>query len=462
MGRWWRVALRDDGNSIPITEPLLANAREMLGYPRGFAFTAGRLSGVRQICASGGKLGHSRSERHVSGVRLEYNDDGSDAIILGQWIQEFDGEGEGVLELTPGDRVVKMTAWHDFTNTHKRVKFGPITRLWLRTSRGSERTFPPSGSTKRNGQVCLEYRESLYEELGGILWGCNYEWDHVRALYHPKSSSSPLPYSLERAPALIYTPKVRQRTDVYGPISNDSSWVVREQQVDEPATAIEVSYKEDVGGDPTGISLVYASGAIVTIGKRSKKRVTRRELDGLGGEALLRMDIGLRRGNRLGYIRFHTNRSRILDFRDTLDHPNAVHARTVYMLAPDAPPSSISSPRSSPRLPTRREEPPPQKPSSSSSSLSRSARGHRAQQTGADRSGAAPGGKGRNFAGFRISSVPASFPRPHEGKIVVREEPFPEDAGGFVGFWAVPRRQDRSLRYGILGPVFTGKKKTAP
>ncbi|RYP24945.1 hypothetical protein DL765_000173 [Monosporascus sp. GIB2] len=475
--------IQDDGNSIPITEPLLVSAHEMLGYPRGFAFTAGRLSGVRRIRVSGGKPGHSRSEHHVSGVRLEYNDDGSDAIILGQWIQEFDGEGEGALELAPGDRVVKMTTWHDFTNTHKRIKFGPITRLWLRTARGSERTFPPSGWAKRNGQVCLEYRENPYEELGGILWGCNYEWDHVRALYHPKSSSSPLPYPLERAPALVYTPKVRQRSDVYGPISNDSWWVVREQvfmweqivtiattdeaenkqQVDDPATAIEVSYKEDVGGDPTGISLIYASGAIVTIGKRSEKRVTRRELDGLGGEALLRMDIGLRRGNRFGFIRFHTNRSRILDFRDTLDHPCAIHARTVYMLAPDAPPSSISSPHSSPPLPTRREEPPPQKPSSpSSSSLSKSPRGHRAQQTGADRSGTAPRGKARNFAGFRISSVPASFPRPHEGKIVVREEPFPEDAGEFVGFWAVPRRQDRSLRYGMFGPVFTGKKKTAP
>ncbi|RYO87390.1 hypothetical protein DL764_008870 [Monosporascus ibericus] len=352
--------IQDDGNSIPITEPLLVSAREMLGYPRGFVFTAGRLSSVRRIRVSGGKPGHSSSERHVSGVRLEYNDDGSDAIILGQWIQEFDGEGEGTLELAAGDRVVKMTTCHDFTNTHKRVKFGPIAWLWLRTAHGSERTFPPSGSAKRNGQ----------------------------------------------------------RTDVYGPISNDSSWVVREQvfmreQIFTTATTDEAENTQHVDDPATAIE-------------------------------------------------FHTKRSRTLDFRDTPDHHHTVHSRTVYMLAPDAPPSSISSPHSSPPLPTRREEPPPQKPSpSSSSSLSKSPRGPRAQHTGADRSGAAPRGKARNFAGFRIFSIPASFPWPHEGKIVVTEEPFPEDVGEFVGFWAVPRRKDRSLRYGMFGPVFTGKKNTA-
>lgn len=328
----------NDGGKICITRPLLASAREMLEYPRGFAFGAARLDNVRRIHVSGGMLGRSRTDRHVSGIRLEYDKScGGDAVILGQWMQEFEGPGGQPLEMALGERITEMTTWHGYTDTCKRLKFGPITLLWLRTSHGIERVFPPSASLsgQRNGQICLQYRENPYERLRGILWGCNYEWDHVRALYHPKTTG-PLPRCFDPAasPALVYLPKVQQRTDFYGPEFVDSAWVVREQAfmyekknrkplsstnaevpLDEakerdsgdddydPATAIEVSYRKGVGGDPIGISIIYSSGSVVTIGTRKEERALRQEIDCAGGERLLRMDFGLRRGNRFDYIK---------------------------------------------------------------------------------------------------------------------------------------------------------------
>ena len=63
-----------------------------------------------------------------------------------------------------------------------------------------------------------------------------------------------------------------------------------------PVVALEVSYK-DVGGEPTGLTLVYRDGGReATLGARGK-RPQRLEL--LSGEALTRMEIGLGRGNRV-------------------------------------------------------------------------------------------------------------------------------------------------------------------
>ena len=66
-----------------------------------------------------------------------------------------------------------------------------------------------------------------------------------------------------------------------------------------PVVALEVSYK-DVGGEPTGLTLVYRDGGReATLGARGK-RPQRLEL--LSGEALTRMEIGLGRGNRVGCL----------------------------------------------------------------------------------------------------------------------------------------------------------------
>lgn len=168
----------DIPHSLPITEEMLKSAEEMMAYPRGFAFTAADLHNVKRIRVSlGGGVGgegrssHSRSEKNISGLWLEYHDSQTPAI-LGQWQwgsqkhqphEEDSLMRELELELEPGDRVTQMTTWHDYTNSYKRVKFGPIVKLRLGTARGITKDFLNPLST--TGKVCLFYRENPYEEL---------------------------------------------------------------------------------------------------------------------------------------------------------------------------------------------------------------------------------------------------------------------------------------------------------
>ncbi|KAI0595235.1 hypothetical protein F4775DRAFT_585635 [Biscogniauxia sp. FL1348] len=365
-----------DSHRVPITCKALNSAAEMLAYPRGFAFTAADLTHLSKIRVSVSNEHQPASPAHLSGLQLEFSDS-RNPVVLGQWVEELDA-----LNIPPGDRLAEMTTWHDFALTHKKVKFGKIRKLQLRTAGGVGKEFL---DPMVRGNICLNYRENPYEELVGLVWGYNHEWDHVRALYGPKPSSGG---------NLLIESQVGYPSP---------SWLVRERLfmcevlkdgTPNPVVGIEVSCK-DIGSELSGLTLIYKHGDQWTLGTRGRPLQTMTLSE---DEKLVRMDIGVNRGNRIDLISFFTNTGRKVDFseksgptpgQDKNKYHMFIHSRSVFILDPLFTGPSITT---------------------NMNELSSSKMRH------------------------------------------LRE--FPEGARRFVGFWAVPKRRDRCLRFNMLGPVF--------
>ncbi|KAI0137222.1 hypothetical protein BJ170DRAFT_590162 [Xylariales sp. AK1849] len=317
----------DQKGLCPLTleRPFLSSAEEMLAYNGGYAFAVGSLVGVRAIHLSTGRSGFSRESQHISGLRLDY--EGSDSpIILGQWIAEF-----ASLELAPDERLTEITTWHDFTNRFSRVKFGPTVGMKFATSKGAVRKFLRQ---QVEGKVCLKYRENRNEDLLGILWGCNYQWDHVRVLYTPK-------------------PTKRRKGLLYGAVTRPvPGWAVREKVFLEDAhpdgsldaiSAVEVTFKH-LSSEPSGLSFLYQSGKVQTIGYRGEKVLSETVQE---NEKLTRLDIGVLKGDRLGSITFQTDKNRTLAFTHEADRARTINETrsaefhllqpSLEMKAPDMP-----------------------------------------------------------------------------------------------------------------------------
>ena len=160
----------------------------------------------------------------------------------------------------------------------------------------------------------------------GILWGCNFEWDHVRVLYAPKARAA------HKLPLIPIPPAIGALNMALAKRVNFPTWMVREKAfmmedgeeggtppaaaasatptdasgVDgsgragtNPVIAIEVSYK-DLGGEPSGLTLVYRDGGReATLGTRGKRP---QRLDLFPGEALTRIEICLGRENRIAHL----------------------------------------------------------------------------------------------------------------------------------------------------------------
>jgi hypothetical protein len=264
--------------SLPVQ---LTAANEILAYKGGFAFMAADLSGLRRLHFSIGAQGFSRSGRNMSGLQMEFANS-QNPLIVGQWLKKH-----ATLELDTDERLVEITTWHSILNPFSRIKFGPITGVVYVTSKGKRLESPPQGH--KDNMVCLKYRENPYEKLAIITWVCNYQWDHVRFLYAPKAEKQPR--------RLILGPATRQI-----PI-----WAVTEkmfttegelESCPDPMTSIEVTYKS-LSDEPSGLTFLYLSGRVQTIGSRGERPCVR-ELE--RGERLTRMDIGILRANRLGSV----------------------------------------------------------------------------------------------------------------------------------------------------------------
>ncbi|KAH6656305.1 hypothetical protein BKA67DRAFT_531583 [Truncatella angustata] len=271
----------------------LGSAQELLAYIGGFAFRTADLAGLRRIRFSGGIEGCSRGPEHMTGLQLEYTEDEAPHII-GQWLN-----GLVSFELEPDERLVEITTWHGIVNRFSRVKFGPLTRIEFVTSKG--RRLINTQHKRHEDLVCLKYRENPYEKLDTIVWGCNFQWDHVRVLSTPKPE--------RQTKRLILSPTARETPQ----------WTVREkiflEEQDSNGNAdsvefITITFKS-LSDEPSGLSFMYRSGKTQVIGSEGE-RPCRQELQ--EGEKLTRMDVGILRANRLGSIAFHTDKNRELTF----------------------------------------------------------------------------------------------------------------------------------------------------
>ncbi|ORY56063.1 uncharacterized protein BCR38DRAFT_119373 [Pseudomassariella vexata] len=355
-------ALRDESSHhIPLTSDSMKSAVEMLAHAGGFAFTSANFSRIRRIRVSAGRNGYSRGPKHISGLWIDYED--SDVpLILGQWITEC-----AVLEMHDDERLVEVTTWHDFTNRFSRVKFGPIVGISLVTSKGLKKEVLGQSV---EGKVCLQYRENPYEKLNGIIWGFNRQWDHVRVLCSPRDGK----------------PNTGM---VFGPVTRIvPEWAVREKLFlddlnadgsSDSVSVIEVSYKY-LSSEPAGMTFTYESGKTHTIGHRGEKP---NPISLQAGEELTAMEIGVLRGNRIGFMITSQNRSLEFAYDPDKIAGLAIHSRESHRL----------------RRPQAGENP-------------------TARTRG------------------------------------VIEVPEYAGAGNLLGFWVIPRRQDRGLRYPMLGPIF--------
>ncbi|KAK6067086.1 F-box domain-containing protein [Seiridium cupressi] len=282
----------------------LDSAREISAYMGGFAFVSADLTGLRRIHISTGKEGFSRSHGHISGLQLEYAD-GKDPVLVGQWIKRCD-----TLELEPDDHLVEITTWHRIINRFSRVKFGPIVGIAFVTSKGFRMAQPQRGHF--DDVVCLKYRENVYEELETIAWGYNYQWDHVRILCVPK-------------------PNKRSKRVIMAPIAREvPQWAVREKILTleekrdgspDPVELVRVTFKP-LSDEPSGISFMYRSGKLQTVGAEGERPYDQQLED---GERLIRMDVGILRANRQGSITFYTDKNRVLTFMHENQRVRAVN-----------------------------------------------------------------------------------------------------------------------------------------
>ncbi|KAK7948188.1 uncharacterized protein PG986_009074 [Apiospora aurea] len=341
-----------------IITPMLYSANELLAHNGGFAFTSANLSGLRRIRVSVGDVGFSRESHHISGLRLEY--EGSALpVVVGQWISEHKS-----LEISGDERVVEIVTFHHAANRFNRVKFGPLSGIWITTSKGATMKVMRRPA---EGDVRLCFRETPYERLDAIAWGCNYQWDHVRVMSR-------------------HNDDVAHRDLLFGPLNRQvAEWAVREQVFLQEKTidggsdsleAIQMTFKW-MTSEPAALSFTFRSGRVLSLGTPGEKTITETLNE---GEQLSRMAIGILRNNRVASIQ--TDQERTLMFTYPSSHRLKVQRWEVHILQ------------------------------------------HGIDSEGTD----------------------------HEELEDVHK--MPDAASRAVGFWAIPRRLDRTLQFPSFGPIF--------
>ncbi|KAI1211804.1 uncharacterized protein F4807DRAFT_376848 [Annulohypoxylon truncatum] len=301
---------------IPITVDIQKLAEDILAYPRGFAFTAADLSGLKKIRVSVNDEEHTGVQGHISGLWLEYHDSNV-PVILGQWIKELDS-----LDLSLGERVTEVVTWHDYTNQHRRVKYGPIKRLRIGTIRGNSKEFLDS---HRGGKIRLQYRENPYEKLSGILWGCNYEWDHVRIFHSPRTNglaALSLAYSDGHScPPWAVMQKIFMRE-------------IHENGRPNPVTTIEVTFKE-IANEISGVTFIYENGRQITLGIRGTDGS---EMSLSSDEKLAQLELEGNREHHIISMALLTTSGRRMDFsKQKSDIVKRTVQRTIYTLDQSCP-----------------------------------------------------------------------------------------------------------------------------
>ncbi|KAK8077388.1 hypothetical protein PG996_003558 [Apiospora saccharicola] len=344
-----------------IIASMLYSAKELLAHSGGFAFTSASLSGLRRIRFSVGNAGYSRESHHISGLRLEYEGSAS-PVVVGQWISEYQS-----LDIGEDERLLEIITFHHANNRFNRVKFGPLSGISIITSKGAamEVIHEPA-----EGDVRLTFRETPYERLDAVAWGCNYQWDHVRVM--------------SRYQADVAAP----RELLFGPLNRQvPEWAVRdlvflqEKTADgaiDPVESIQMTFK-CMTSEPAALSFILRSGRVLSLGVPGEKPVTETLNE---GEQLSRMDIGILRNNRVTSIQFKTDQKRALMFTYPSSHRLKVQRWEVHILQ------------------------------------------HNVHNEEKD----------------------------HEELEGVHR--IPDAASCVVGFWAIPRRLDRTLQFPSFGPIF--------
>lgn len=144
--------------------------------------TYASLINTRKIQASTGIHGRSRSPACISGLKIDYFDHPTPAV-LGQWMEEVDE----AFELSPGEKVQALSIWLTpvgFSSESRGLELGQVAAIHIETSHSRSVTFRSSQdeSTPHQKRLLDQFQSYSGEELVAILWILNPSYDRVRAV----------------------------------------------------------------------------------------------------------------------------------------------------------------------------------------------------------------------------------------------------------------------------------------
>ncbi|SPB52102.1 unnamed protein product [Aspergillus niger] len=144
--------------------------------------TYASLKGIRRIQASAGISGWSRPPNGICGLKLEYYNHPSPAIV-GQWMNELkDG-----FDISPDEELQSVTVWITplgFSAESPGLEVGQVAAIRFETTSARSVTFrsPHPHSLPAAGMLRNEYQRCFDEDLTAMSWIFNESSDRVRAI----------------------------------------------------------------------------------------------------------------------------------------------------------------------------------------------------------------------------------------------------------------------------------------
>ncbi|TPR02659.1 Peroxidase, 2 family protein [Aspergillus niger] len=155
--------------------------------------TYASLKGIRRIQASAGISGWSRPPNGICGLKLEYYNHPSPAIV-GQWMNELkDG-----FDISPDEELQSVTVWITplgFSAESPGLEVGQVAAIRFETTSARSVTFrsPHPHSLPAAGMLRNEYQRCFDEDLTAMSWIFNESSDRVRALYFETRNDNTTP-----------------------------------------------------------------------------------------------------------------------------------------------------------------------------------------------------------------------------------------------------------------------------
>ncbi|PYH74879.1 F-box protein [Aspergillus vadensis CBS 113365] len=205
--------------------------------------------GIRKIQASAGITGWSRPQNGISGLKLEYYNHPSPAIV-GQWMNGL----EDGSDISPDEEIQSVTVWIaplGYSSESPGLAVGQVAAIRFETTCARSVTFrSPYTHTFPTGMIRNEYQRCFDEELTAISWIFNEASDRVRAVNSPHRSWRPRLLVPEVSPPFDLVRKL------YFETRNDSTCPER-------VVTIEAYFR---GRAIIGLLFVYNSGVMASTG----------------------------------------------------------------------------------------------------------------------------------------------------------------------------------------------------
>ncbi|KAI9147449.1 hypothetical protein HJFPF1_12470 [Paramyrothecium foliicola] len=177
---------------VEITKSLVIMPKhlEMASYVNRYyrdASTSGvNLDQVQCVHFSRGADGHSRLPDNICGMLVEFWDS-SHPLILGQWVEKVDGAS---IQFQQGERIVEIGIWYmqedpRLSAPRTQNNCGRVAGIRVTTSNGQRKECRFTGA---NNLLFVLYQDNLFENITGLVWSFNAQYEFVQVLRSPSVS----------------------------------------------------------------------------------------------------------------------------------------------------------------------------------------------------------------------------------------------------------------------------------